>query len=108
MNPTTAPEGVRTVAVTMSSPTFDSATCSVAPDAIAAATAACTSGTPPVDERAVGRISRGKEAELIAADLVPDIERLVEIRPGPDQRRPPRFGGFEIGSGIDDRAETEE
>ena len=46
IRPRMQPSGVRTVAVTMPSPTSATGVCSVAPDALAVATAWATSGTP--------------------------------------------------------------
>src|ERR1022692_1971981 len=62
----------------------------------------------PVGARTDRRVGVRVEAQLVAARVVPDEERLVEVGLNAQRCCPPRFARGEVGGRIHDGAESEE
>ena len=108
MKPTMAPCGVRTVAVTISSPTSDAGTCSLAPARDRFGNRRVDVGHSPIRERTLGGVPVRQETKFVAVHVEPDIERLVEIGAGSEQVGPPCLRCVEVRRGIDNSAQSEQ
>ncbi len=62
----------------------------------------------PVGARTDRRVGVRVEAQLVAAGVEPDVERLVEVGLNAERCCPPRFTRGEVGRWIHDGAEPEE
>ncbi len=109
MMPKRLPNGSRTAATLMPSPTSVTGFDRRRAERDQAREGGVDVGHAPQRLRPCGAgLALGQQAEFEAADREADIERLVEIRRLAEHLGVPALGGIEVGDGIDRSAQAED